>query len=344
MDHFIGIDIAKATLQVYFPLNKEDFTVENNPRGLKTLWTKIKKYYKKEASRIVLIYEPTGSYSTLIKHFCHERQIRSFIVNPRQSANFAKARNERNKSDPVDARMLSRMHVLADPEQIAVPDINPNQEALHDLMTYYRFTTKQRVNTQNHLESAQAKGSDSFIIKRLEREIKRLKDEEQNILDRMLSIVEASSNLKHKFESITTFKGVGPVAGLALLHLFISYPDANRKEIVALTGLDVTTAQSGSSLNRKGKISKKGSRIYRGILFMATLNAILHNPEIRDFYNRLKANGKHSTAAQIAAMRKIVVITHSLYKNERIYEPEYFRQKSIERGTEEEQGRGENVA
>ena len=102
MEHFIGIDISKATLQVHFPQSGEDFTVENNPKGLKTLWAKVKKRYKKEADHVAFVFEPTGSYSALLKRFCHEHQIRCFIVNPRQSANFAKARGERNKSDPFE--------------------------------------------------------------------------------------------------------------------------------------------------------------------------------------------------------------------------------------------------
>ena len=39
---------------------------------------------------------------------------------------------------------------------------------------------------------------------------------------------------------------------------------------------------------------------------MATMVAIKFNEQMRDFYNRLKDNGKHSTVAQIAVMRKLI--------------------------------------
>ena len=35
------------------------------------------------------------------------------------------------------------------------------------------------------------------------------------------------------------------------------------------------------------------------------------------FFDRLKENGKHTTQAQIAVTRKMIVIAHSLYKNNR---------------------------
>jgi hypothetical protein len=39
----------------------------------------------------------------------------------------------------------------------------------------------------------------------------------------------------------------------------------------------------------------------------------------------LKANGKHSTVAQIAVMRKLVVIAHSLYKNNSKYNAQVYQ-------------------
>ena len=48
---------------------------------------------------------------------------------------------------------------------------------------------------------------------------------------------------------------------------------------------------------------------------MSALSAIRFNPTITEFYNRLKENGKQSTVAQVAVMRKLIIISHSLYKN-----------------------------
>ena len=53
---------------------------------------------------------------------------------------------------------------------------------------------------------------------------------------------------------------------------------------------------------------------------MAAMSAIRYDPNFRVFYERLKANGKHTTQAQIAVMRKLVITAHSLYKNNRRYD------------------------
>jgi transposase len=112
MNNHIGIDVAKATLQVYIPIKDENISIENSKKALISLYSKLKKYYKKEVENLVIIFEPTGSYSVLLKRFCSEKKIYAFIINPRQSANFAKALDNRSKSDIIDAKMLYKFHVM----------------------------------------------------------------------------------------------------------------------------------------------------------------------------------------------------------------------------------------
>ena len=138
------------------------------------------------------------------------------------------------------------------------------------------------------------------------------------------ALIEKDETLKRKYDAIISIRGIGNVAAIVLLHLFIKYPDTNQRQIVSLTGLDPIIKESGSSIRGKVRISKAGGRLYRGSLFMPTMVAIRHNKQMKAFYERLKANGKHTTVAQIAVMRKLVVIAHSLYKSEEHYSAEKY--------------------
>ena len=279
------------------------------------MYSKLKKYYKKEIKNLVIIFEPTGSYSALLKRFCFEKNIYAFIINPRQSANFAKALDNRSKSDIIDAKMLYKFHVMLSASEISVPIINTVQEELSEMLTYFKFIQKERVSFSNHLEALDSKDGSTMIVKKLKQEIKHLRAEEENMIVSMKKLLLTDSKMKQDFENITSTVGIGDRAAIALLHLFITYPEANRQEIVALCGLDAIENSSGTSIQRKTRISKKGSSLYRSMLFMPVLSAIQHNPYMKIFYDRLKNNGKHSTVAQIAVMRKIILISHSLYKN-----------------------------
>lgn len=320
MNHFIGIDISKSTLQVYIPIKDENISIGNTKKSLKSLYSKLKKYYKKEINKTVFIFEPTGTYSSLLKHFCYEKNIKAFIVNPRQSSNFAKALDNRSKSDIIDAKMLHKFHVMAKDGDIIIPVIDKAQEALGTMIGYYKLLQKQRNAFSNHLEALDAKEGDSPIKKKLQKAILKLKKQEEEMIKEMKDLILLDTKLAKSFACIISFKGVGNISAIALLHLFISYPKANRQEITALSGLDVIETTSGTSVYRRNRISKRGNSLYRGILFMPILSTVQNNQYMKAFYNRLKENAKHSTAAQIAVMRKVILITHSLYKNQQVFD------------------------
>ena len=327
MNHFIGIDVSKSTLQVYIPIKDENISIENSKKALNSLYSKLKKYYKKELEDLVFIFEPTGSYSSLLKHFCSEKNIKAFIVNPRQSANFAKALDNRSKSDIIDAKMLHKFHVMAKDGDIIVPVIDEQQESLGSMLGYYKLLQKQRNAFSNHLEALEAREGKSPIAQKLKKSITKLKDQEKDMISEMKELILSSPKLSKSFECLLSFKGVGDISAIVLLHLFISYPKANRQEITALSGLDVIEKSSGTSVHRRSKISKRGNALYRGILFMPILSSVCNNQYMKAFYDRLKENGKHSTAAQIAVMRKVILITHSLYKNQKMFDNNIYEKR-----------------
>ena len=298
----IGLDVSKSTIAVYLPINEQYLEIENTLQGLKGLYAKLKKLYAKTLDKVVFVYEPTGSYSVLLTKFCHEKEIRAFIINPKQSRNYAKALGRRNKNDKVDARVLSSAIAIADEGAVKVPTVNAVAEELKEMMSYYRFTVKARVKAANHLEAVNSKAGSRFIIRDLEKRIVEYRKQEKAILDRILELITEDADLQRQFDNIKSIVGIGNVAAVALLHLFLRYPNASRSQIVSLAGIDPVQSCSGSSVRSRPKISKAGDKLYRGSLFMSVMVAVRYNPQMRIFYERLKSNGKHTTAAQIAVM------------------------------------------
>jgi len=113
--------------------------------------------------------------------------------------------------------------------------------------------------------------------------------------------------------------GVGPITAVTFLTLFLRYPRANRRQIVALAGLDPVEHQSGSSVHKRARISKRGSREVRKRLYEATLSAARFNPAVKNIYHRLKEKGKPEKVARIAAARKLLLIAHAVYKSGEVY-------------------------
>lgn len=318
MNEYIGIDISKSTLQVYLPKSNLDIEIENSVKALKQLYGKLKKLYGKQTD-VVWVFESTGSYTMTLIRFAHEHDIFCFIVKPSQSAAFARSIKRRNKTDKVDARMLAQMYPLAKEGDIVIPAYDAELLRIKDAMRYYKSLVKARVAKSNQLEAALHRGDDAFILRKLRSSIKSLRSEEKEILAYIQKLIDTNEAYRNHYQSISSFKGVGPVLATLLFELFMRYKDASAKEITALCGLDPIEVSSGTSLKRRSKISKQGSRLIRSTLFMPALTAIEHNPDIKAFYERLKKHGKHTTVAQVAVMRKIVTITFALFKKQENY-------------------------
>ncbi len=174
-------------------------------------------------------------------------------------------------------------------------------------MGYYKFTTKQRVKANNHLESLVSKNGSSYAISDLKKKIKQYRQKEKEILKKVQSIISKDEKLLKGYNNIKSLTGIGEIGAIVLLHLFIKYPNANRNQIVSLTGLDPTDKSSGTSLKTRPKISKTGSKLYRGSLFLGVMTAIRYDENFKSFFERLVSNGKHTTVAQIAVMRKMLL-------------------------------------
>ena len=307
MSNCIGIDVSKASINVHIAKNNQDLKLENTVKSFKALYSKLKKIYKKEIGEIIFIFEPTGSYSEALRKYCFTQQIKCFIVNPKQFSNYAKALGVEVKNDIEDARVLSKAITLAKKGQVRVPHYDEDVELIKELMSYYKLIVKQTSQQKNHLEALTSKEGSSYAIKALKKSISESKIKSEKVLDEIQQIINQDPQYKKSFENINSITGVGQKGAIALLHLFLKYPEANQRQITSLAGLNPIYRQSGTSIQSKYTISKTGSKLYRGILFMGVFSAIRFDENFKTFYDRLIANGKHTTQAQIAVMRKIII-------------------------------------
>jgi len=324
MEKYIGIDVAKATLQIYMPKSDSDIEIKNSSDGLKKLYSKLKKQYKKELKDIVFVYESTGAYSTILELFCQEKEILCFKVGAYQSASFSKVIKNRSKTDKIDARMLSQMHILAKETDIKVPKRDEKAHQIRSYIKYYQSLVKEHRRQSNYFEAAEFNLEDKFILKQVKKKITSIEKEKAMIIEKVLEIIKSNPTFYQAYKNITSIKGIAEKSGIILLYLFLKYPNASRQQITALCGLDPVQKSSGTSVKHKERISKQGLSLVRAILYMPTLNTIVYNEEMKLIYDRLVERGKPKMLAQMAVMRKVILLAHSLYKNNQEYDGEKY--------------------
>ena len=303
MNNYIGIDVSKQTLKVF---NGEKEYGVVNERGLKTLRKLLRKNYgRKWNDSVNLIYEPTGPYSNYLREFASNQKTRVYEINPKKSANFAKALGNRSKTDAIDAKILYKFHVLLNEEEFLVPVIDRIKEQLGAFIHSYEIIQKTRTMLSNHLNSMEYRSEAISKLKRMiEEETNRLKQMEESLERDMKAFAEDNSKIKEDFENLLSIPGIGVISAIVLLYLFEKYPDANRNEITALSGLDPVKKQSGSSVNSRMRISRTGDPMLRKLLYLSCMSSIQHNDRIRMFYKHLiNDNHKKPKVALIACMK-----------------------------------------
>jgi transposase len=93
------------------------------------------------------------------------------------------------------------------------------------------------------------------------------------------------------------------------------------KKLVAFSGIDPSVFASGKFRATSNRITKRGSKRLRHALFLAVVCGIRKsvNPQLRDYYDKKRAEGKPYNVAIIACSNKLVRWIYAILKHERPY-------------------------
>jgi len=80
---------------------------------------------------------------------------------------------------------------------------------------------------------------------------------------------------------------------------------------------------SGTSIQAKPRIYKRGGKNLRDVLYMCSMNAMKTNTACKALYERLRANGKTGKQALIAVCNKLLKQVFAVVKNNSLYQPNY---------------------
>jgi transposase len=299
--YFVGIDVAKATLDVVVRPTGEYFQVPNSPEGHRQLVDRLKVI---PVAAIVL--EATGGYERPAAAALLDANLPAAVVNPRQARHLAKGLGQLAKTDRIDGGVLAYLaeHFPAR-RAVQTPE---NQAELEALVTRRRQLVTSRAMEQTRLEQATHPRTRKDVTQSLAFLKKHIDKIEKSIAE-LINSDDHWSGLAANLQSVP---GVGAVTAATILAELPELGQLNRQQIAALTGVAPYHHDSGT---RKGKRSIYGGRsTLRNALYMAVLTARSFNDKIRQFHDRLTAAGKPFKVAQIACIRKLLTILNQIAK------------------------------
>lgn len=125
-----------------------------------------------------------------------------------------------------------------------------------------------------------------------------------------------------EIDLLKSFKGIGSYSAVGLMINILSAERfSNVKKLASYFGIHPVFKQSGDGLSGY-KMSKRGRKEPRQLLFNVARFAIVHNPHIKEIYAMHLKKGMPKMAALGAVMYKILRIVYGMLKNNTPYDPE----------------------
>ena len=299
---FVGIDVAKAQLDVAVRPADDRWEISHDDAGIGQLVSQLKSL----GPAMVLVEASGGMELPLVAALASE-ELPVVVVNPRQVRDFARATGKLAKTDALDAAVLAHF------AEAVRPPVRPLRDAetqvLNSLVARRHQVMTMLVSEKNRLSAA----ATVAVRPRIEAHIAWLERELEDLDEGLRRTLRQSPVWREKDDLLRTVPGVGEQLSLTLLAYLPELGTLDRRQIAALVGVAPFNRDSGTL---RGKRTVWGGRArVRATLYMGALVASRFNPVIRDFYQRLLAAGKPKKLALTACMRKLLVILNSMLKH-----------------------------
>jgi len=295
---YVGVDVAKATLQVH--LRGSQIELTNAPAGRAKLCKKLQ-----AIPGAHVICEATGGYEQALVQSLQKAKLTVSVVNPAQVRASAQAKGQRAKTDAIDALMLT------DYGQRYRPAPTPPASKIQRQLAALTQWLKQLIDAQAIAKTQAEHHSDRFVRKQHRALIEHYQSQIETTEAKLKLLMDQDQVLKQRVECLDAIEGVGLRTAMVVLTHVPELGQLNRQQVAALAGLAPWTRESGTM---KGKRCIGGGRPkVRVALYMSSLSVIRCNPTLREFYQRLVGKGKLPKVALTAVMRKLLVyMNHKL--------------------------------
>jgi len=326
-DFVVGIDIAATSFTASWAQRDAQpsraITFDQSGDGFQALREHLASAKLDPASTLILL-EATSTYWVALAVEMHSAGFSLCVANPRHVHAYALSLPRRAKTDPRDAQLL----VLFGHDRAGeLPRWSPPAQIYHELrqrLSVRESLLQLRVQAHNQRHALEqwpiqveaALAPLTAVIEDLQARL--------DSLEREIATILRDGAWATSATLLTSISGIGPLTTAILLVTTVNFQLAPRVEsLAAYAGLVPLPRDSGSSVRGRRTIGAQGNRQLRRALYLATLSAAQHNPVIKAFYQRLRANGKPVKVARCAAARKLLNLAWAVVKKGEPFDPDY---------------------
>jgi transposase len=301
----LGVDVSRDWLDIHQHGQETVERIANERRAIDALLRRF--------PGAALAVEATNTYHELVVERAQRRGLVVYLVSGYQIKHYGNAIGQRMRTDPIDARLISR-YLSREIDQLKPYQPKAPQHArLWTLLKRRATVVQSRQQLHQSLSGIMELRADS---KRLDRTFARVLAD----LDRRIAALVHALGWQAEVECVQDIPGVGPLTARALVVAYHSGTFVHHEPFIAYLGLDVRAKDSGMFRGQR-KLTKHGDGEYRRLLYCAAMAACRMPGYFSDRYQALLARGLASTAALVIIARKLAVIGFNLLHKQRAFDP-----------------------
>jgi transposase len=305
---FVGIDVAKAPLDVALRPPGERWAVVHDDTSMATLVARLQAMHP-----TLMVLEATGGYQRAVVAALAAAGLPVAVVHPRHARDVAKATGPWAKTEALDARALAQVAEAVRPTPRPLPEAQADE--LRARLARRRPWVARRTAAQNRLGRAPARlqADSQAHLTWLNPRLAALDDD----LD---TTWRASPVWREREELLRSVPGMGPVGARTRRLDLPELGTLSRQRLAALVGVAPLHGDSGTF---RGSRTIWGGRAHvRATLYMSALVAVRYHPVRKKFYAHLRAAGKPAKVALTACMRTRLTILKALVKHHLPWQPQ----------------------
>jgi transposase len=326
--HYVGIDIAKATLDwaVYSEQGTQlYFQTPNSVAGVKIGLRNLKALTNWQPTRAVFCMEHTGIYNAHLLEYLDKLHLPIWLESSLQIKQAGGM--QRGKTDKVDAQRIAEYaYRFRDRTRLW----QPPRPIIRQLA--FLSAARQRVIQVYNQLAGPLDEQDTFVSSTMQKQVRHsckaslvALGKDRKALDKQIeNLIRQDEHLHELFTLITSVPGIGPATATEILVATNELKTVDSpKKMACHAGVAPFEYRSGSSVRGKTRVSHQAQKRLKSLFHLGAMSAIQVNGEIQKYYQRKVAEGKNKMLVLNAVRNKLIHRVYAVVRRGEKYDKFY---------------------
>lgn len=325
---YLGVDVSKKTLDITLlqGTKKIDYRqIENTTQAINLYLKVLKQEFSCNLKECLLCMEHTGIYNNLLLQAGYKKDLPIWLESAmqiKQSTGVSRIKNDKVDSEKIAiyAYRFKDKARLWSPSSSTVNLLNQLSKQREKLLKVKHQLTVGHGENRLFMDKSLSKMMADFVKKPIEEIMKTIK----LIDNKIKAAIQSDEQTQSMVDIITSVPGVGIVTAVKIVVTTNEFKNINDpRKYACYGGIAPFERSSGTSIRGKTQVSKKANLSVKTILSMCASSSIVHNYEMKQFYERKIAEGKNKRSVLNAVRNKIIHRVFACVNQNRPYEKYY---------------------